>query len=121
LNGDLTARVAVATAAMPWSPSPSGTVWRKRVHLVGPPEAGQVTSIVRYEPNSTFHTHAHPDGEEIFVLDGSLAVGGARHAAGSWLRFPVGDSTRLRSETGCTLYVKRGGLPYLRSSHDLDE
>ena len=70
INGDLSARVAVDTAAMDWTPSPSGTVWRKRVHLVGPPESGQVTSVVRYEPSSDFHVHEHPDGEEILVLDG---------------------------------------------------
>ncbi|MEL6200569.1 MAG: cupin domain-containing protein, partial [Pseudomonadota bacterium] len=55
---------------MDWSASPSGTVWRKRVHLVGPPESGQVTSVVRYQPDSSFPTHDHPEGEEILVLDG---------------------------------------------------
>ena len=70
INGDLAVRVAVDTAAMEWTPSPSRTVFRKRVHLVGPPESGQVTSVVRYEPSSTFHGHGHPDGEEILVLDG---------------------------------------------------
>ena len=68
INGDLSVRVAVDTAAMQWTPSPSRTVWRKRVHLVGPAEAGQVTSVVRYEPGSKFHAHDHPDGEEILVL-----------------------------------------------------
>ena len=33
-------RVAVDTAAMEWTPSPSRTVFRKRVHLVGPAESG---------------------------------------------------------------------------------
>ena len=48
INGDLSVRAMMDTEAMQWAPSPSGTVWRKRVHLVGPPESGQVTSIVRY-------------------------------------------------------------------------
>ena len=34
--------------------------FRKRVHLVGAAEAGQVTSIVRYEPGATFPPHDHP-------------------------------------------------------------
>ena len=58
------------TARMEWVSSPSGSVWRKRVHLVGPPESGQVTSVVRYEPTSRFPAHDHPEGEEILVLDG---------------------------------------------------
>ena len=56
---------------MPWVPSPSATVWRRRLALEGPAEAGRVTSIVRYEPNSQFHEHGHPDGEEILVLEGA--------------------------------------------------
>ena len=63
INGDLSIRVVVDTAQMEWVSSPSGSVWRKRVHLVGPPESGQVTSVVRYEPRSTFPAHDHPDGE----------------------------------------------------------
>ena len=38
--------------------------------FAGPPEAGRVTSVVRYEPGSRFPSHPHPDGEEILVLDG---------------------------------------------------
>jgi len=222
LHGDLSRRASADTQAMEWTPSPSGSVWRKRVHLVGPPESGQVTSIVRYEPDSSFPAHDHPEGEEIlvldgvfsdehgdwpagthllnpegfrhapfskpgcllfvklrqypgadrrhvvidtrkgpwqptatpgierqplyeqagyadvsclerwapgtepgavihadgveiFVLEGALADETGRFAAGSWLRLPVGESHRPRSETGCTLYVKRGGFTYLRS------
>ena len=70
INGDLTAFCTVDTSAMQWQASPSGTVWRKRVHRVGPPESGQVTSIVRYQPDSSFPAHDHPGGEEILVLDG---------------------------------------------------
>ena len=50
INGDMAVRAMADTARMQWAPSPSGLVWRKRVHLVGPPESGQVTSVVRYEP-----------------------------------------------------------------------
>ena len=90
INGDLTARVVVDTTRMPWTPSPSGTVWRKRVHLVGPAEAGQVTSIVRYEPDSTFHAHDHPDGEEILVLDGVFSDEHGDWPAGTYLLNPQG-------------------------------
>ena len=44
INGDLAVRATADTVSMEWTPSPSGTVWRKRVHLVGAPESGQVTS-----------------------------------------------------------------------------
>jgi anti-sigma factor ChrR (cupin superfamily) len=117
LNGDLAARVAVDTAAMPWSPSPSGTVWRKRVHLVGPPEAGQVTSIVRYEPKSTFHTHAHPDGEEILVLDGVFSDEHGDWPVGTYLLNPEGFRHAPFSREGCTLFVKLRQFPGRTREH----
>jgi len=70
VNGNLSVRAVADTTRMEWAPSPSGSVWRKRVHLVGPPESGQVTSVVRYEPRSRFPAHDHPQGEEILVLEG---------------------------------------------------
>ena len=36
INGNLDIRVAVDTESLPWTASPSGTVYRKRVHLDGP-------------------------------------------------------------------------------------
>ena len=106
INGDLTMRVAVDTAAMEWSPSPSGSVWRKRVHLVGPAEAGQVTSVVRYEPNSTFHAHDHSDGEEILVLDGVFSDEHGDWPAGTFLLNPEGFRHAPFSKPGCVLFVK---------------
>lgn len=106
INGDLSVRVVVDTAAMDWSPSPSGSVWRKRVHLVGPAESGQVTSIVRYEPNSAFHAHDHPDGEEILVLDGVFSDEHGDWPAGTYLLNPEGFRHAPFSKAGCVLFVK---------------
>lgn len=117
INGDLAVRVAVDTAAMPWAPSPSGTVWRKRVHLVGPAEAGQVTSIVRYQPNSTFHTHAHPDGEEILVLDGVFSDEHGDWQRGTYLLNPEGFRHAPFSREGCTLFVKLRQFPGRAREH----
>ena len=114
INGDLSILAVVDTTRMEWAPSPSRSVWRKRVHLVGPPESGQVTSVVRYEPDSRFPTHDHPEGEEILVLEGEFADEAGTYSAGCWLRFPVGSAHHPRSAAGCTLYIKRSGLPYLR-------
>ena len=106
INGDLTVRAAVDTAAMEWTPSPSRTVWRKRVHLVGPAEAGQVTSVVRYEPGSTFHAHAHPNGEEILVLEGVFSDEHGDWPAGTYLLNPEGFRHTPFSREGCVLFVK---------------
>jgi len=111
IHGDLAVRARADTARMPWTPSPSGTVWRKRVHLVGPPESGQVTSVVRYEPSSTFHAHDHPDGEEILVLEGVFSDEHGDWPAGTYLVNPEGFRHAPFSKPGCTLFVKLRQLP----------
>lgn len=117
INGDLSTRVSVDTAAMDWTASPSRTVSRKRVHLVGPVEAGQVTSVVRYAPNSTFHTHEHPDGEEILVLDGVFSDEHGDWPAGTYLLNPEGFRHAPFSREGCTLFVKLRQYPGRTRAH----
>jgi anti-sigma factor ChrR (cupin superfamily) len=106
VHGDLDARVCVDTRSMQWTKSPSATVWRKRLHHVGPSEAGQVTSVVRYEPRSAFPRHGHPDGEEILVLEGIFSDEHGDWPAGTYLLNPQGVSHAPFSLEGCTLFVK---------------
>jgi anti-sigma factor ChrR (cupin superfamily) len=111
LHGDLSARVVVDTTTLPWSASPSGTVWRKRLHLVGPAESGQVTSLVRYLENSHFHAHDHPDGEEILVLEGVFSDEHGEWPSGSYLLNPEGFRHEPFSRGGCLLFVKLRQFP----------
>jgi anti-sigma factor ChrR (cupin superfamily) len=113
INGDLSQRVSVATDAMPWSASPSPSVWRKRVHRVGPAESGQVTSIVRYDPGSDFPAHEHPDGEEILVLEGVFSDDRGDFPAGTYLLNPEGYRHAPSSRDGCVLFVKLRQFPGL--------
>ena len=106
INGDLGVRVVVDTTTMEWSPSPSASVWRKRVHRVGPAESGQVTSVVRYDPGSRFPAHDHPDGEEIFVLEGVFSDEHGDWPAGTFLLNPEGFRHAPFSDSGCVLLVK---------------
>jgi len=111
IHGDLSSPAQVDTEAMPWTRSPSGSVWRRRVHLVGPAEAGQVTSVVRYEPASVFPAHDHPDGEEILVLDGVFSDEHGDWPAGTYLLHPEGFRHAPSSSPGCVLFVKLRQYP----------
>lgn len=117
INGDLSIRAVADTAQMAWTPSPSGSVWRKRVHLVGPAESGQVTSIVRYDPQSTFPSHDHPDGEEILVLEGVFSDEHGDWPAGTFLLNPEGFRHAPFSESGCLLFVKLRQFPGRERQH----
>jgi anti-sigma factor ChrR (cupin superfamily) len=102
---------------MEWAPSPSGSVWRKRVHRVGPAESGQVTSVVRYEPRSRFPAHDHPEGEEILVLEGVFSDEHGDWPAGTYLPNPEGFRHAPFSEPGCVLFVKLRQFPGKERQH----
>jgi anti-sigma factor ChrR (cupin superfamily) len=111
LHGDLTARVLVDSSSLPWTASPSRAVSRRRLHLVGPAESGQVTSIVRYERGSRFPAHDHPQGEEILVLQGVFSDEHGDWPAGSYLLNPEGFHHQPFSRDGCLLFVKLRQFP----------
>jgi hypothetical protein len=58
----------------------------------------------------------YEQGAELFVLEGEFADEAGAYSQGWWLRLPVGSAHHPRSERGCTLYVKRAGLPYLKTA-----
>ncbi len=105
LNADFTQRVVIRPGESPWLASPSPGVSRRMLDRVGD-EAARATTLVRYAPDSVFPEHAHPDGEEILVLDGSFSDERGHHGPGTYLRNPDGSRHAPRSEGGCTLFVK---------------
>jgi len=45
---------------------------------------------------------------EVLVLDGKLLVDGSPTAAGTWMRFPLGDAPKLAADApGVTIYLKQ--------------
>jgi hypothetical protein len=59
---------------------------------------------------------SYEQGGEVFVLDGEFADEAGTYSKGCWLRLPAGSTHHPRSAGGCTLYFKRSGLPYLKST-----
>lgn len=117
INGELSVRCAVDTGDLPWTASPSGSVKRKRVHLVGEPESGQVTSVVRFAKDASFPAHDHPEGEEILVLDGVFSDEHGDWPAGSYLLNPEGFRHAPFSRGGCRLFVKLRQFPGATRRH----
>lgn len=105
LNMDRSRRAVVATRELPWEPSPMAGVWRRKLEREAA-EAGQVTSIVRYEAGTRFSPHSHPLGEEIYVLEGVFGDEHGDYPAGSYLRNPPGSRHAPRCDEGCVIFVK---------------
>ena len=105
INADLHQHVVINTNEMEWEASPSGTVWHKPLFREGG-EFGPVTSIVKYEAGGKFRTHTHPQGEEIFVLDGEFCDDHGRYPAGTYLLNPDSTQHAPYSDLGCTLFVR---------------
>lgn len=109
-NMDRHQRVVVDTAKQPWLASPSAGVWRIPLEREAA-ESGQVTSLVRYDPNTHFPAHFHPNGEEIFVIDGIFQDEYGCYPAGTYIRNPPGSCHAPGSDGGCLLYVKLNMFP----------
>lgn len=68
-NMDFSKKLVIETESLDWIASPAKGVWRKPLEREEK-ESGHTTSVVKYDPESSFSEHPHPQGEEIFVLDG---------------------------------------------------
>ena len=68
-------------------------------------------ALVKWAPNTQFHTHQHWGGEEIFVLEGTFHDEHGSYPQGSWLRSPhLSRHTPFTKENGALIYVKTGHL-----------
>ena len=112
LNDDLSSRVLMRTSEMDWVKSgPSATVERKRCFRAGGQESGSVTSIVRYLPGAAFPMHPHPEGEEIFVLEGTFSDSRGDHGPGVFLLNPEGFEHAPSSTEGNLILVRLRQYP----------
>ncbi|ELS05149.1 anti-sigma factor [Xenococcus sp. PCC 7305] len=105
INADLSQRVVVYSQDLPWVDSPITGVKRRMLERDGE-EIARATSIVRYEPGSSFSAHTHGGGEEFLVLDGIFSDEKGDYPAGTYVRNPVGSRHTPSSESGCTILVK---------------
>ena len=110
LHADFSAAVALDTLALPWLPSPDGSVRRRMLDRIGG-EVARATSIVRYPPGSRFPAHNHALGEEFLVLDGVFSDEHGDYPAGTYVRNPPGSAHAPRSDAGCTIFVKLRQMP----------
>ncbi len=79
-------------------------------HIVLHEHGPERVRMVRFAPGTQLDRHAHPGGEELFVIEGSYSDEDGHYPAGTWLRSPVGSGHAPRSDEGCLLWIKTGHL-----------
>ena len=70
--------------------------------------------LERWEPQTDLGIVSYEQGAELFVLAGEFADEAGTYSTGCWLRVPAASEHHPRAAGGCTLYIKRSGLSYLR-------
>ncbi len=61
------------------------------------------TFMLRFEPGASYPNHAHPAGEEVYVLEGTVRFGSVELVAGDYLYTPPGATHAVHSREGCTM------------------
>lgn len=102
-----TIHVVIDTTAAAWSPGLVPGLEVLPLHSF----STENVALVRWSAGTVFDRHSHPQGEEIFVIDGVFEDEFGRYPAGSWLRNPPASSHAPFSAEGCLIYVKTGHLP----------
>jgi len=105
INMDFAQRVIIDTHSREWVASPKPGVWRIPLAREDA-EQGHATSVVRYQPGASFHSHNHPGGEEILVLEGTFSDETGDFGVGTYFRNPAGFVHAPFSREGCLILVK---------------
>ena len=99
--------VRIATREQPWHPGLVPGLAVMPLHEFD----GVSTALVRWAPDTRFHPHGHPGGEEILVLEGLFRDEHGEYPAGTWLRNPRWSRhAPFTGKEGALIYVKVGQL-----------
>ncbi len=105
LNMDLSQVASLVANDQQWIESPADGVSRIPLEREAA-ESGHTSSFVRFAPGSSFPEHNHPQGEEIYVLEGVFSDEHGDYPAGTYIRNPPGSRHSPFTKQGGTLFVK---------------
>ena len=93
----------VDSNALEWAVSPYPGVLRKPLRYE---ENGPRTTLLKMEPGSRIPQHLHPEGEEVFIIEGRLQVDGDKwYEAGFYMQAPAGSVNEVYTDNGALLFV----------------
>lgn len=100
----MAASIRVQSQDLPWRDTPYAGVQWKKLFFDGRASA----VLLKFAPGAAYGVHRHPDGEQYYVVEGTIDDGGETWGAGSYVRHPPGSVHRPSSKGGCLLFVTLG-------------
>jgi quercetin dioxygenase-like cupin family protein len=64
------------------------------------------TILLKFEAGARYPLHAHPAGEEVFVLEGDIQLGKDHLYAGDYLFTAPDNLHAARTDSGCVILLK---------------
>lgn len=64
------------------------------------------TMLLKFDAGATYPLHNHPEGEEIFVLEGDIKLGKDELSVGDFLFTAPGNMHRVSTKNGCVVLLK---------------
>ena len=101
-------RVVVDTTRAAWGRSDIGGHQSQLLYVS--PETGERVTLEKLAAGATLPSARSGGGEEIFLLTGTLVDDYGHYGAGTWIRSPVGSSSKFGSHEGAVFWAKRGHL-----------
>jgi anti-sigma factor ChrR (cupin superfamily) len=97
-----------AADALPWQFFRDGI----DIHwLVGAPDGGPASALLRYRPGAGVTLHRHAGAEHVLILHGSQSDKHGRYFAGTLVINPAGTVHDVTSEEGCLALLIWEKLP----------
>jgi quercetin dioxygenase-like cupin family protein len=98
----------VKTNEIEWIPLPEegvAGIYVKSLLYDSKTERSQ-TMLLKFDAGANYPLHNHPEGEEIFVLEGDIKLGKDELSAGDFLFTAPGNMHRVSTRNGCVVLLK---------------
>ena len=101
-------RRVIDTARMEWRPWLRPGTWAK--DLYRDERHREYITLLKWDAGLVYPHHTHRGGEEILVLEGTLADGAGSYPRGTWIRDPKMSAHAPFTREGCVFWMKLGGF-----------
>jgi hypothetical protein len=97
-------RFICRTEELEWRPLPFPGIAAKRLFM--DPVSGNITTLVRMNPGSTYPAHHHAGVEHLYMLEGDLAFRDHTLYAGDYeVSVPSSDHSPVTTKKGCLVLI----------------